>query len=93
MQTGSLVCEDGQHEYEMCGQDGHGDYYRCRKCGKEKFVCPWEALMVEQDKNINNESEYVMLDPNITTVLYSTILRLTIESTGKVVQFQKVLLK
>lgn len=84
-----LDCEDGQHEYEMCGRDGHGDYYRCRKCGKEKFVCPWEALMVEQDKNINNESEYVMLDPNITTVLYSTILRLTIESTGKVVQFQK----
>ena len=67
-----LDCEDGQHEYEMCGQDGHGDYYRCRKCGKEKFVCPWEALMVEQDKNINNESEYVMLDPNITTVLYGS---------------------
>ena len=84
-----LDCEDGQHEYEMCGQDGHGDYYRCRKCGKEKFVYPRETLMVEQDKNANSESEYVMLDPNITTVLYSTILRLTIESTGKVVQFQK----
>ena len=44
---------------------------------------------MEQDKNINNENEYVMLDPNITTVLYSDILRLTIMSSGKIVQFQK----
>lgn len=84
-----IECQEDQHEYEMCGQDGHGDYYRCRKCGKEKFVCPWEVLTVGQDKNINNENEYVMLDPNITTVLYSDILRLTIESSGKTVQFQK----
>ena len=84
-----IECQEGQHEYEMCGQDGHGDYYRCRKCGKEKFVCPWEVLTVEKDKNINNENEYVMLDPNITTVLYSDILRLTIMSSGKIVQFQK----
>lgn len=84
-----IECQEGQHEYEMCGQDGHGDYYRCRKCGKEEFVCPWEVLTVEQDKNINNENEYVMLDPNITTVLYSDILRLTIMSSGKTVQFQK----
>ena len=84
-----IECQEDQHEYEMCGQDGHGDYYRCRKCGKEKFVCPWEVLTVEQDKNINNENEYVMLDPNITTVLYSDILRLTIMSSGKIVQFQK----
>ena len=34
-------------------------------------------------------SEYVMLDPNITTILYSDILRLTIVSSGKTVQFQK----
>lgn len=84
-----IVCQEDQHEYEMCGQDGHGDYYRCRKCRKEKFVCPWEVLTVEQDKNINNENEYVMLDLNITTVLYSDILRLTIMSSGKIVQFQK----
>ena len=84
-----IECQEDQHEYEMCGQDGHGDYYRCRKCGKEIFVCPWEVLTVEQDKNINNENEYVMLDPNITTVLYSDILRLTIMSSGKIVQFQK----
>lgn len=82
-------CQEDQHEYEMCGQVGDGDYYRCRKCGKEKFVCPWEGLTVEQDKNINNENEYVMLEPNITTVLYSDILRLTITSSGKTVQFQK----
>ena len=84
-----IECQEDQHEYEICGQDGHGDYYRCRKCGKEKFVCPWEVLTVEKDKNINNENEYVMLDPNITTVLYSDILRLTIMSSGKIVQFQK----
>lgn len=84
-----VECPENQHEYEMYGQDGHGDYYRCKKCGKKKFVCPWEVLTVEQENNINNETEYVMLDPNITTVLYSDTLRLTIESSGKTVQFQK----
>ena len=44
---------------------------------------------MEQDKKIINENEYVMLDPNITTVLYSDILRLTIMGSGKTVQFQK----
>ena len=44
---------------------------------------------MNQDKNICSENEYVMLDPNITTVLYSDVLHLTIESTGKTVQFQK----
>lgn len=37
----------------------------------------------------NTNSEYVMLDPDITTILYSNTLRLTIESTGKTVLFQK----
>lgn len=84
-----IECQEDQHEYEMCGQDGHGDYYRCRKCRKEKFVYLWEGLTVEENKNRSSENEYVMLEPNITTVLYSNILRLTIESTGKTVQFQK----
>lgn len=84
-----IECQEDKHEYEMCCQDGHGDYYRCRNCGKEKFVYLWEGLTVEENKNRSSENEYVMLDPNITTVLYSNILRLTIESTGKTVQFQK----
>lgn len=84
-----IECSEDQHEYEMYGQDGHGDYFKCKKCGKEKFICSCEVLTVEQDKNSNNETEYVMLDPNITTVLYSDILRLTIQSSGKTVQFQK----
>lgn len=37
----------------------------------------------------DNLCRYVMRDPEITMPLYSNILRLTIESTGKKIQFQK----
>lgn len=48
-----------------------------------------EETTVLVDDNVTENSEYVMADPNITTALYSDILRLTIESSGKTVQFQK----
>ena len=48
-----------------------------------------EETMVLNDDSRTEDSEYVMLDPNITTVLYSDILRLTIMGSGKTVQFQK----
>ena len=48
-----------------------------------------EETTVLNDDSRTEDSEYVMLDPNITTVLYSDILRLTIMSSGKTVQFQK----
>ena len=48
-----------------------------------------EKTSVLGGNSVTENSEYIMLDPNITTVLYSDILRLTIESSGKTVQFQK----
>lgn len=38
---------------------------------------------------MSGENEYVMLEPNTPTSLYSDVLRLTIKSSGKTVQFQK----
>ena len=93
-----LDCEDGQHEYKVVEEYTGGTRYICSRCGKTEYesILPSveptnkhqeEVLSVEN--NISNENEYVMLDPNITTILYSDILRLTIESSGKTVQFQK----
>lgn len=95
-----IDCEDGQHEYKVVEEYTGGTRYICSRCGKTEHksnLPPFEVtnnhqkevLTVEENKNINSENEYVMLDPNITTVLYSDILRLTIVSTGKSVQFQK----
>lgn len=95
-----LDCEDGQHEYKVVEEYTGGTRYICSRCGKTEHKSNLppadltnkhqeEVLSVEQNTNISNENEYVMLDPNITTVLYSDILRLTIESSGKKVQFQK----
>lgn len=94
-----LDCEDGKHEYKVVEEYTGGTRYTCSRCGKTEHKSnlphaeilndqPEEVLTVEQ-KNMSSESEYVMLDPNITTVLYSDMLRLTIMSSGKTVQFQK----
>lgn len=44
---------------------------------------------MEQGKSTNNETEYVMLAPDTTRPLYSATLRLTIQSSGKTIQFKK----
>ena len=54
--------------------------------------CPTYDLpevVLPTGKIIEKATEYVMLDSNITAVLYSNTLRFTIESSGKTVQFQK----
>lgn len=95
-----LDCEDGQHEYRVVEEYTGGTRYICSRCGKTDHrsnlvpaECPdnqhEEVLTVEQEKNTNSETEYVMLESNITTALYSGTLRLTIDSSGKTVQFQK----
>lgn len=95
-----LDCEDGKHEYKVVEEYTGGSRYVCSLCVKteHKSNLPSaeitnnhqeEVLSVEKNTNISSENEYVMLDPNITTVLYSDILRLTMMSSGKTVQFQK----
>ena len=93
-----LDCEDCRHEYKVVEEYTGGTRYICSRCGKTEYKSNLlsaeltnkhqeKVLSVEQ--KISNENEYVMLNPNITTVLYSDILRLTIESSGKTVQLQK----
>ena len=84
-----IKCPEYHHDYEVCKQDGHSPYFKCRKCGDIKYISPMEGSTVENDTKSNNETEYVMFDPNITTILYSDILKLTVKSTGKTAEFQK----
>lgn len=79
-----LDCEDGQHEYKVVEEYTGGTRYICSRCGKTEHK---NTLPPIEDKV--EQHEYVMLDPNRTAALYSDILRLTVESTGKTVQFQK----
>lgn len=96
----NLDLYDAKHEFVVADEYTGGTKYVCKKCGKVKHESnlPYseitidhkkEVFTVQQDKNICSENEYVMLDPDITTVLYSDVLRLTIVSSGKTVQFQK----
>ena len=62
-------CPENQHEYEMYNQTGSYDYYKCKKCGKIKQEYAGGEMIQEQENNIINETEYVMLDSNITTQL------------------------
>lgn len=82
-------CPGNQHEYVMCNQTGSYDYYKCRKCGKIKQEYAGGEMIVKQENNITNETEYIMLDPNITTILYSDTLRFTIESSGETKEYNK----
>lgn len=48
-----------------------------------------EQTTVLNENYAVDDSEYVYSDRNITTALYSDVLRLTFENSGKTVQFQK----
>lgn len=72
-----LDCENAKHDYIVNEQYTGGTKYVCSKCAK---VVHTTALLQTQE---------VTMDSNTTTTLYSDILRLTIEDSGKTVQFQK----
>lgn len=84
-----LDCADGCHEYVMTEQYTGGTKYVCNRCGKVKHESIMKDIISEDKPDVNVKSEYVMLDPNITTILYSDTLRLTIESSCKTIEFQK----
>lgn len=87
-----LDCENDFHQYEIVEEYTGGTRNICKKCGKQKHT---SNLPLKQEVVMNtattekDDSEYVLLDPNITTILYSDTLRLTSVSSGKVVQFTK----
>ncbi len=86
--TRCMECRDGEHEFELYDQTGSYDFYKCKKCGEIKQECAWGEMI-----EVENDGEYVMLPPNKTIILYSDVLRLTIESSGKTIQFQKAVVE
>lgn len=61
-------------------------------------VLEWEIsqcdyTLMGREENVNGERKSDMLDPNLTPALDSNTLRLTIESSGMVVQFNKAIVE
>lgn len=55
----------------------------------EKFIYPSNQRNSEQEQKKYREAEYVMLDHDITVILYSDILHLIMEKMGQNIEFQK----
>lgn len=84
-----LDCLNNQHNFIVAEEYIGGTDYVCTKCGKKKTVSTAFDIQPDNTDIKVDEFDYVLLDPNITTIIYSDTLRLTIESTGKTVQFRK----
>lgn len=84
-----LDCPNNQHNFIVAEEYTGDTDYVCTKCGKKKTISTAFDIQPDNTDIKADESDYVLLDSNITTILYSDTLRLTIESTGKTVQFRK----
>lgn len=87
-----LDCENDLHQYEIVEEYTGGTRHICKKCAKEKYTSnlpPKQEAVMNTAETKKDDSEYVLLDPNITTMLYSNTLKLTSVSSGKVIQFMK----
>lgn len=82
-----LDCEDEKHDYVVVEEYTGGTDYVCKKCGKKytDMVIPTN----KEDKTMKDDSKYVVLDPDITDVLFSNTIKLTYEEIGKTTQLQK----
>lgn len=87
-----LKCEEHNHDFVITCQTGDYDFYTCRKCGDVKQECAWEILpeSLAFEKMESDDSEYVILDPEKTTLLYSDTLELYMCHSGETVKMQKV---
>lgn len=84
-----LDCRNGQHEYMAFEEGTDETRYVCRCCGKLLTVKNWKLLTQKERRPIPDDSEYVMLPPDTTVVLYSDVLPLTIPSTGEKLRIKK----
>ena len=84
-----LDCRDGQHEYMAFEEGTDETRYVCRCCGKLLTVKNWKLLTQKERRPVPDDSEYVMLPPDTTVVLYSDVLPLTIPSTGEKLRIKK----
>lgn len=84
-----IDCPNNTHNYEVVEEYTGGTRFVCRKCGKESHVSTLTPPKFEKE----DDTDYVMLPPDITTILYSDTLHLTQESTGKDISIQKPLIR
>lgn len=63
-------CSREEHDFTLADEFTGGTKYVCKKCGKIKTVSTLPEEKRQTPDNKTNESEYVMLDPNNTTMLY-----------------------
>ena len=87
-----IDCPNNSHEFVVSEEYTGGTKYTCRKCGKirhEDTLCSDPMMLPIEEVNKKTDSDYVLLDPNITTILYSDTLRFTIASTGETKEFNK----
>lgn len=77
------------HEYVITNAYTGGTDYVCKLCGHKKTESILPRVQNDAPSANSADAGYVLLDPNRTSTLYSDTLRLTIESTGKEVWFNK----
>lgn len=85
--TAFLDCSREEHDFTLADEFTGGTKYVCKKCGKIKTVSTLPEEKRQTPDNKTNESEYVMLDPNNTTMLYGG--RLSISMANDDLEFQK----
>lgn len=88
-----LDCEGDQHSYEAVDEYTGGTQYTCKKCGKIKHNSFLSEFEHEEQEKKDMGGEYVMVDPDITTILYSDTIRLSVESTGETFRIQKPIVR
>lgn len=87
-----IDCPCNSHEFVVSEEYTGGTKYTCRRCGKirhEDTLYSGPITLPIEEANKKTDSDYVLLDPNITTILYSDTLRFTIASTGETKEFNK----
>ena len=87
-----LDCDTDKHNYVVSEEYTGGTKLTCTKCCKvihrdTLYDVPNTVSSAKQVKK--DDSEYVLLDPEITTILYSDTLRFTIEGTGETKEYRK----
>lgn len=84
-----IDCPNNTHNYEVVEEYTDGTRYVCRKCGKESHFSTLTSPRFEKE----DDTDYVMLPQDITTILYSDTLHLTQESTGEEFSMHKPLIR
>lgn len=82
-----LDCDRGEHAFMVIDEFTGGTKYVCKKCGKTKTVSTLPEEKGQMSDSKTNESEYVMMDSNNTTMLYGG--KLSVSTANGDLEFQK----